>query len=314
MKGSNDRYKDRTALLVVIGVLLLLVGVAAAVFGPAEVYCFYLFSEGGRLFYEGFGFGSLMFGVISWQIIGYYAIALLCVPLGYGHVRPRRWARVLTLSLLYCGLIVGIPLMLVFLLMLSVKDLSPTAASLLVAALALSYLLIPGLLIRFYRGQDVRQTFEAKDTNSSWIESIPQPVLVLAVLCVFYVIVMHIPLFFNGIFPLFGIWLSDIQGFLALDISILSLAALTWGVLRQSAWAWWGSVGYFGLLTLSSVVTLMQSSFSDILSLMRFPPTEMDALQEVPLQGAHFAPLIGIPLVLTLGVVILSKRHFGRRV
>ena len=128
MRESNDGHKDRTPVLAVIGALLLLVGVAAAVLGPVEVYCFYLFSEGGRFHYEGFGFGSLMFGVIAWQIIGYYAIALLFIPLGYGHVRPRRWARVLMLSLLYCGLIVGVPLMVVFLLMLSVKDLSPTAA------------------------------------------------------------------------------------------------------------------------------------------------------------------------------------------
>ena len=125
---------------------------------------------------------------------------------------------------------------------------------------------MPGLLIRFYKSRDVRQTFEAKDTNSSWIESLPVPVLVLAVLFVFYVIVMHVPLFFNGIFPLFGIWLSDVQGVLALDIAIVSLAGLTWGVLGQRTWAWWGSVGYFGLLTFSSVVTLMRSSFSDMLS------------------------------------------------
>lgn len=310
MGESNECYKDRTLVLAIIGALLLLVGVAAALFGPAEMYCFYLFSEGGRFHYEGFGFGSLMFGSIAWQIIGYYAIALLFIPLGYGHLRPRRWVRVLLLSLLWCGLIVGAPLMIVFLSMLSVKELSPTAALLVVVVLGMSYLIVPGLLIRFYKSQSVRQTFEAKDTNSYWIERLPMPVLVLAVLFIFYLVVLHVPIFFNGIFPLFGIWLSDIQGVLALDISIISLVCLTWGILRQRAWAWWGSVGYFGLQTFSLVVTLIQSSFSEMLSLMRFPPTEMDLLEGVPLQGVHFAPFIGIPLVITLGVIILSKRHF----
>jgi hypothetical protein len=59
-------------------------------FGPLEMYCFYLFSEGGHFYYEGFGFGSFMFGNIASQIIGYCLIAAVCVPLGYGHLATRR--------------------------------------------------------------------------------------------------------------------------------------------------------------------------------------------------------------------------------
>jgi len=310
MKEISEYYKDRTPVLVVIGGLLLLVGGVAALLGPAEMYCFYLFSEGGRFHYQNFGFGSLMFANIAWQIIGYYLIALLFIPLGYGHLRLRRWARVLSLNLLWCWLVVGLPLMLVFLFMLSVKDLSPTATLLVLVALGLSYLMVPWLLIRFYQGRNVKRTFETKDTNSYWIERLPMPVLVLSVLFIFCVVVLHVPIFFNGIFPVFGIWLSGIQGILALDILIVSLVCLIWGVLRQKMWAWWGSVGYFGLLTFSSVVTLVKSSYAEMLSLMKFPPKEVEILEGLPLQGVHFAPFIGIPLVITLGVIILSKRHF----
>jgi hypothetical protein len=123
---------------------------------------------------------------------------------------------------------------------------------------------------------------------------------------------MHVPLFFHGIFPLFGAWLSDMQGILAAELSIVILVCLIWGVLQQKIWAWWGSVVYFGLLTISSMVTLVRSSFSEMLAVMRFPPAEMDILAGVPLQGVHFAPFVGIPLVITLGVIILSKQHFQR--
>jgi hypothetical protein len=307
---SHPVYKDRTPILALIGAGLLLVGVAAAFLGPIEIYCFYLFSEGGRFHYEGFRFGSLMFASIAWQVIGYYAIALLCIPLGYGHVRLRRWVRVSMLSLLWCGLILGLPLIVVFLFMLSVKDLSSTAGWLVFVALGLTYLTVPALLIRFYKSQDVRQTFEAKDARSYGIERLPMLVLVLVVLCIFYGVVMHVSLFFNGLFPLFGVWLSDIQGFIALDISIISLVCLTWGVLRQQTWAWWGSVTYFGLLTTSSVVTLARSSFSELLSPMQLPPFELEILKGVPLQGIHFVPFVGVPLLITLGVILLSKRHF----
>ena len=180
-----------------------------------------------------------------------------------------------------------------------------------VILLAASYFVIPGLLIRFYRSRDVRATFEAKDPRSSWIERLPVPVLVLAALQSFYVVVLHIPILFNGIFPLFGTWAFELQGILLLDAAIACLALLTWGVLRQRAWAWWGSLIYFGLMTSSAIVTLSTSSYADILSILSFPPTEMAFLDGLPFQGFHFAVLIGIPLLLTLGVIVLARPHFG---
>ncbi len=102
------------------------------------------------------------------------------------------------------------------------------------------------------------------------------------------------------------------QGFVALDFCIVSLVGLTWGVLRQRVWAWWGSVAYLGLLTLSAVVTLARSSLAEMLALMKFAPLEMEILQGIPLQGVHLIPFPGIPLLITLGVILLSKRHFVR--
>jgi hypothetical protein len=30
----------------------------------------------------------------------------------------------------------------------------------------------------------------------------------------------------------------------------------------------------------------------------------------LPIQGYHFAVMVGIPLLLTLGVIVLARRHF----
>jgi hypothetical protein len=305
--------QDRSRILVLIGVLLLLVGLACAVLGPVEIYCFYLFSEGGPFYYEGFGFGSFMFGNIAWQIIGYYLIAILCIPLGYAHLKTRRWARTAALTLLYSWLVLGVPLTCVFLFLLfSSKDLSPVVALFAIVLLALSYLLVPGLLIRFYQSRNVRWTFETRDPNTYWIERQPLPVLVLCYLLILYTIILHVPIFFRGMFPLFGTWLSGLEGIVVITVSILFLAWLAWGVFRLRGWAWWGSLVYVGLLTLSSVLTLATSSLDEMLEILSFPPTEMEALQGIPLQGIHFAVLIGFPLLLTVGVIILSKRHFGQ--
>jgi hypothetical protein len=313
MKGatSNMDYGDRRRILVVIGILLLFVGIVSAFLGPAEMYCFYLFSEGGRFHYEGFGFGSFMFGNIASQIIGYYLIAMVLVPLGYGHLKVRRWARTLALTLLGFWLVAGVPLIVVFSFTLfSVKELSLAGALIILISLVLSYTVIPGLLIWFYRSRDVRLTFETEDPRSYWIEALPLPVLVLGSLLILCAIALHILIFFNGIFPLLGLWLNGLQGILLIDVLVMSLVGLIWGTLRLRTWAWWGSLVYFGLMTLSSILTLLRSSFLDILSAMNLPEFEMEILHGVPLQGFHIAPLIGIPLLITLGLIVYSKRYF----
>jgi hypothetical protein len=308
-------YKDRSWILIVLGALLLLIGIAAALLGPVEMYCFYLFSEGGRFHYEGFGFGSFMFGNIACQIIGYYMIAMLFIPLGYGHLQVRRWARTLSLALLWFWLVVGAPLTVAFFfILITAKELSLAAVLIAAVLLALSYLAIPGVLIRFYQSRNVKLTFEHKDPRSYWIEELPIPILVLCSLYLFYAVVLHTPIFFNGVFPLFGVFLSDLQGILLLDIAIACLVLLIWGTLRRYIWAWWGSLIYFALITISSFLTLFQSSYADILSAMAFPPREMEILDQVPAHGSHFAVFIGIPLLLTIGAIILSKRHFGARI
>lgn len=308
---NNAVYRDRSRILVAIGALLLLIGIAVAFLGPLEMHCFYLFSEGGRFHYEGFGFGSFMFGNIASQIVGYYLIAVVLIPLGYGHLKVRRWARTLALTLVGFWLVVGMPLSVVFAFVaVTFKDLSLAVVLIMLVALALSYLVVPGLLIWFYRSRNVRLTFEAKDPKTYGVKRFPIPVLVLCSLYLFYIVVLHILIFFNGIFPLFGVWLVDLQGILLLDILIACLACLIWGTFRLRTWAWWGSLIYFGLLTFSSILTLCRCSLSDILSRMKFAPTEMEALQGLPLQGWLMAAFIGILLLLTLGLIILSKRYF----
>jgi hypothetical protein len=156
----------------------------------------------------------------------------------------------------------------------------------------------------------MRLTFEAKDPKSYWIESVPQPVLVVCAVCLFCIVVLHLLFLFNGLFPLFGIWLNGLEGILLIDLFILWLACLIWDLLRLKRWAWWGALVYFGLLACSTILTLSVSSLSDILSATRFPPFEMQILSNIPLTGSHFAPLVGIPLLITLGLIVFSRRYF----
>ena len=308
---TSGHYRDRRLILTVIGVILLLIGVVNAILGPAEMYCFYLFSEGGRFHYEGFGFGSFMFGLIAAQIVGYYLIALVCIPLGYGHLKARRWARTLSLTLLGFWLVTGLPLMAALLVTLVVsKDPSITSVLITLFLLGLSYTVIPALLIWFYRSRDVRLTFEARDPHTYWIEALPQPVLVSGALFLFYIAVLHVAIFFSGIFPFFNTLLFDLQGILLIDASVILLACLTWGTLRLRPWAWWGSLVYFGFMTLSSILAFSRYGFADIYTRMHLAPIEIEAFGNIPFQDFHFTVLATTPLLITLGLIVFSRRYF----
>lgn len=304
-------HLDRGHVLRVFGALMLLAGIAVAMLAPIEMYSFYLFSVGGPFHYEGFGFGSFMFGNIASQIIAYYLIGLLLIPLGYGHLRLRRWARKLALTALGFWLVVGAVVSVLFLLVLSSsKDPTLTGVLVFTVLLALAYLLVPILMIRFYRSAGVQSTFEMHDPHPHWADDRPIPILVLGFLLLFYAVCMHIPIFFRGIFPLFGTWVFGRHGIMLLAVSMAILSCLAWGVLKIHRWAWWGALLYVAAMTLSSLVTLAKTSWSDLLAGMRFPPSEMEILGELPIQGYHLAIVLAIPLLLTLGLAAYSRRYF----
>jgi len=227
--GAPIPFQDRRRILVAIGGVLLLIGGAAAVVGPLEMVCFTFFSEGGRFHYDGFGFGSFMFDNIACQIAGYYLIALVLIPLGYGHVRLRRWIQPISLALLWSWTVLGIPLSAVFLFaLLSAKELSLVFALVFGVAVALAYPLIPALSIRFYRNRDVRLTLESKDPESDWSEEVPVPTLVVGVLFASYVVVLHALILFNGLFAVWGTWVTGLPGIVLIDVMSLCLIGLVW--------------------------------------------------------------------------------------
>jgi len=314
VSGNTDpaQHGDRSRTLALIGLILLFIGAACAVLGPAELYCFYLFIEGGRFHFEGFGFGSFMFAFIAVQIVGYYVIAAVCIPLGYGHLRPRRWARTIALAGLGFWFVVGMPLVIVFMAVLVMsKDPSLFTILAMLPLLALLYPVLPVLLAWFYRSRDVRLTFETRDPNSYWTEQVPLPILVLCMLYAFWIIALHMAILFRGTFPVFGVLLTDLPGILAIDASFVVLAVIIWGTFKRQTWAWWGALAYYGIMTLSTIWTFARLTWVDILSVMRFAPTETEALGGIPAHGLHIAAFVGLPLLATLGWILYSRRFFG---
>ncbi len=307
--GISDQFA--AVMIRVIGAVLLFVGVLCALLAPAETYVFRMFQEGGPFHYEGFGFGSLMFANITIQIAGYFVIAVLSIPLGYGHLRQRWWIRPTMTTLLHVWLVVGLPLSLMALAILFTSK-SLTAASLPLVALGflLLYPILPIALLWFYRSQAATITLRPVDSPHGWLSDTPQCIRVAGSLLVLLAIVLHFPLLLGGLFPLFGHVATGLLGVLLIDLSIAVAVVLTWGIVQRWRWAWCCAIVFLGLLTVSSTVMFLSTTPHEIIAMMPLAPLEAEAVSGVPVRGFHLALLAGMIPAATLFAVASSWRYF----
>lgn len=293
------------------GAIIFLVGVAFLFVGPLEIYCFYLFSPGGRFHYDGFGVGSLMFANVAAQIVGYYAIGITGIVLGYGHLTLRPWTRPLILTVLWSWIVAGIPLTMAALWVFAdTKDPSPTG---IVVALALGlvvYPVAPAVLVYVYSLPSVATLFARRDPSPSRLERVPLPVRVLCLLFAGYIVALHLLLLLRGVFPFFGVLLSDIPGFIAIDALVLVLIALIWGLALARPWAWWGSLATFALLAVSALLTLPRYSLREVMATMRLPDSEIAMLSGLPFLDSPITLPVLLPLLVTLGAIVFAGRAF----
>jgi len=182
-----SEHKRRRMAIRLIGAAILCPGLFSAFLAPLEIYCFYLFSEGGAFHYDGFRFGSFMFGNLAAQILGYYFLAAVLIPVGYGTLTLKGWARHLTLASVRFWIVAGVPLILAFFfVLLSSKQLSPPLVILIAILAGASCLLLPWLVMRFYESPETVLSFGTQGQKESWIEAIPIPALALAYVFLFF--------------------------------------------------------------------------------------------------------------------------------
>lgn len=297
--------------LVALGIIGMMLGAFLFLLAPLELITFSYFSEGGRFHYDGFGVGSFMGLTITAQIVVYYLLGMAGLVIGYGHIHLRSWIRPITLALLYTWLIIGAPVCVVaFFILAGTKDLSMTSGMVALVGLVVCYSLLPVFLIRLYNSEKLRIALITADPNPGWLASLPVPIITITCMEVILIIIFNLLILCNGIFPMFGWWLSGLPGVIGLVACIGLSALLIWGILQRSKWAWWGILLLVGLFGLSSIITFSLSSYPDILAVMNFPPYEINILKGIPARGYHFAILSGLPLVLTWMMAFRSRKYF----
>jgi hypothetical protein len=302
----------------IIGIFQLIVGVVAAFYGPLEIYVFYFFSRNGRFHYDGFGFGSLWFGLLVIQNIGYYIIAALLLPTGYATLRRCRWALPLSQLILWLWLGGGVVLLLNLVVLTPAFLQFDLARNVLLLRLGMTavfliiiLIILPLLLMRFYRLSAIAEVFAADKSDPTWIERLPFPLLVLYVLLGGVLIGLHLAQFFQAMFPVFGRLVLGRAGAYIISACVVLLAGLVFGLAKRQMWAWWGAMAYFSLMTVSAFMTYSCLPLAEIFRRMNLPEYEVAFLAEATvLQDYRLVWLLVVPLLAILGLLVYVKRYF----
>ena len=269
-------------------------GLYAAMLAPME------FSLFKNITQDLTGFGYLTFAAHSAQIFGYYLLALVLVPLGYGHLQLRSWAHKLSLTGLWSWLILGIPCMaLVIFIYVAYKD--PTDLDTLVfGAFALFiYPVLPLLLVLFYRDTKTQAQFQSPADHLTWIEATPQPVLILGLVVTFYVFAFHLPLFLNGVVPFGCGFRSGLPGYALAGSAIMVLSLVAWGLFNRRLWAWFGGIACFAAMAIEFALAFLCSGSAEFFR--QLGVSELDeTLIELQFPSTQIALLLALPTLSTL--------------
>ena len=169
-------------------------------------------------------------------------------------------------------------------------------------------------LLRFYKSRNVRMLFENNDPRLYWTERYPFPLLAVLFLSLVCILALHLALFFQAMLPVFGKLMFGRQMVYIIAGLIVTLLLLDYGLIRLKLWAWRGALAYFSLLTISAAITFTWYSFPQIIGMMALPEYEVEFLTKLTfLQDYRLAGLVAIPLLLTLGLLIYSRRFLVGR-
>ncbi len=306
--------KDKANLFIkILGILQLAIGLLSLGIAPLEIYSFYLFSEGERFYYDGFGVGSFLYGLIFAQIIGYYFIAFIFIPIGYGHLKLKVWALKLSKSCIWFWIIFGLPIMMFFLPLLSMKEIDVKYPIFFSAFIILLFIIIiPGLLLSFYNQKNVKELFKNINYSNAIIRNIPMNGYLLLLVYILYILIFHVMLFYKGIFPFFGKFLIDFKGLLLYDLCILLMFLLIYGLLKRKYWTWILSIIFFVLMSISTFMTLINYQYINIIELLDFPKLENDIFAKLPLKSSYILMAIVGILLLTIILIIKAKKYYTK--
>jgi hypothetical protein len=326
--ASPVPYKNRSAGLIVFGVLTILLGCMAGLM----VLLMLLGQIMGSAVQK--PEAQLPFSTLLMAVAIYGGLAVALVWLGIGSILARRWARALLLIFSWCWLIMGLSaiLFLAFFMPPLMKSLAgggrPGQPEMPQAAVGVmlvfmfliwgvGFVVLPAVWTYFYHSRHVKATCEARDPVTRWTDACPLPVLGLCLmLVVSAAMFLLMPMAMHGILPFFGMFLSGLPG----SLLCLALAGVwsyaAWSLYRLQARGWWLILIALLVFLLSSVLTYARHDPMELYGLMGYTPAQLEQLNQFNQTGlltsGHMVGLMLISMTPFLIYLLWIKKYLRR--
>ncbi len=314
---QSPDYKDRKTGLVVFGILQISLGVLCALMVPLMIMGMIVSTAAGGDAVEGFNLRMMIPSALF-----YVLLAVWFIWIGMGSVKAQRWARALVLVSSWIWLVCGAcGFVFVLLFLPNMFDQMPENVEIpaavvavmkcvTVAFMALFYVIIPGVLVMFYKSRDVKATCEYRDTKIRWTDKCPLPVLGVSLVCVFWIVSMLSMVAYRWTIPFFGVILSGNSGAIVVLVLVLLLGYAAWGAYKLDMKAWWCTlvvlVGWF----LSSIITFSKVDIQTFYEQMGFPEQQLEIMKQYSSLWGSMSLFLGIWVIVILAYLLYIRKYF----
>jgi hypothetical protein len=319
---AQATFKDRSFGLMFFGVFLMVLGLGCIALVPLAIV--------GMLVNQNMpgGYPLSAFTLAS-TIVFYGGLGLAFIALGIGTWLKRRWACRLTLALSAAWLAVGVLGMINWLVMLpyygdfmrGMMETVPTGADMpegmigfLTVVTTIVHgtimLLLPLILLLFFRGPNVQATCNWYDPRPRWTDPIAVPVLMLSIMWIVASGSMLSFVFAMGPFPVMGQILTGWPAAAcALAGAILGLV-LAWGLTTQRMGWWWALLATSVVLTLNAAASFSPDFLTQLYLDMGMPQEQVDAFMRLVAQ-LPILWMMAIPTIAYFGFLLWVRRYFN---
>ena len=315
---------DRSAGLIVFGILTILLGCLAGLFVLLMLVGVAASAKATS--------APATFSTILPAISIYGVLAVALVWLGIGSIMARRWARALLLIFSWSWLVMGVFVLIfmTFFLPKMMANLSstgttdhpampPGAIAGMMIGLFLTFgfifVLLPAVWTFFYNSRHVKATCEARDPATRWTDACPLPVLGFCLWLTFSVpMLLLMPLAGHGVMPFFGMFLTGFPGsVLCLAIAVL-WAYAAWRLYKLDGRGWWLILIAMCVFMVSALVTFAQHDVLEMYRLMNYPEAQIEQMQKTGLlAGNRMSWLMALSMLPFLGYLFFIRKFLFRK-
>jgi hypothetical protein len=314
-------HKDRSAGLVVFGILNILLGCLCGLFVPLMLVGQLASADATRT----------PVAAILPAVMMYGGLAVALVWLGIGSIKARRWARALLLIFSWSWLVMGL-IVLAFMTSLMPKIMANATASgtahqsemppgamvgvmaVMLVVFGVIFVILPAAWVFFYKSRHVKATCETRDPVPRWTDACPLPVLGFCLWLALGVPMMLVmPLTGHCVMPFFGMFLTGLPG----GLFCIAVAAIWgysgWSLYKLEPRGWWLILIVLCVFMVSGLLTFMRHDVVEMYELMAYPKAQIEQMQKMGLmEGNSMLWLMAFSVLPFLGYLLFIRKFLHR--